>query len=157
MYFPFSCLANQERVSGRDGRRRFDPDGTNPYAYVNVLLYTQQLEAAVSFLSWKGQHLAVRVADWSQVAAEPVSFRWFSPVIPLVPVFCRAVLCLFWEKMRQKPYQSRAKSLTTYFMETYAADDRTGCKRESVGSSNENNQTVLQIVEGLLCIRPTLH
>ncbi|CBJ27707.1 Nuclear pore complex protein Nup93, putative [Ectocarpus siliculosus] len=46
------------RVSGRDARRRFDPDGTNTYAYVNVLLYTQQLEAAVAFLHWKGQHLA---------------------------------------------------------------------------------------------------
>ncbi|CAN0149209.1 unnamed protein product [Scytosiphon promiscuus] len=50
--------AAQERVSGRDGRRRFDPDGSNTYAYVNVLLYTQQLEAAVAFLHWKGQHLA---------------------------------------------------------------------------------------------------
>eukprot|EP00904_Undaria_pinnatifida_P010723 jgi/Undpi1/6781/HiC_scaffold_21.g09258.m1 len=51
-------LAAQERVSGRDAMRRFDPDGTNPFAYVNVLLYTQQLEKAVSFLHWKGQHLA---------------------------------------------------------------------------------------------------
>lgn len=47
-------------MSGRDARRRFDPDGRSTYAYVNVLLYTQQLEAAVAFLHWKGQHLAVR-------------------------------------------------------------------------------------------------
>lgn len=53
-------VAHQERVSGRDARRRFDPDGRSPYAYVNVLLYTQQLEAAVAFLNWKGQHFAVR-------------------------------------------------------------------------------------------------
>eukprot|EP00752_Nemacystus_decipiens_P018614 g16689.t1 len=50
--------AAKERVSGRDARRRFDPDGRSPYAYVNVLLYTQQLEAAVAFLHWKGQHFA---------------------------------------------------------------------------------------------------
>ena len=40
--------------------RRFDADGNNPFAYVNVLLYTQQLEAAIAFLHWKGRHLAVR-------------------------------------------------------------------------------------------------
>lgn len=50
--------AAQERVMGRDAMRRFDTDGTNPFAYVNVLLYTQQLEPAVAFLHWKGQHLA---------------------------------------------------------------------------------------------------
>ncbi|CAN0234818.1 unnamed protein product [Pylaiella littoralis] len=50
--------AAKERVSGRDARRRFDPDGSSPYAYVNVLLYTQQLEAAVAFLHWKGRHAA---------------------------------------------------------------------------------------------------
>lgn len=55
----------QERVSGKDGRRRFDPDGNSPYAYVKVLLYTQQFEAAVSFLHWKGHHVAVSV-DWPQ-------------------------------------------------------------------------------------------
>lgn len=53
-------VAHQERVSGRDARRRFDPDGRSPYAYVNVLLYTQQLGAAVAFLNWKGHHFTVR-------------------------------------------------------------------------------------------------
>lgn len=50
-------------MSGKDGRRRFDPDGNNPFAYVNVLLYTQQFEAAVSFLHWKGFHLAVNATS----------------------------------------------------------------------------------------------
>lgn len=59
----------QHRVSGADGRRRFDPDGKNAYAYVNVLLYTQQLGEAVAFLHWKGQHVAVRYFDFDGVSS----------------------------------------------------------------------------------------
>ncbi|CAM9394309.1 unnamed protein product [Ascophyllum nodosum] len=51
-------LAAQERVGGRAGRKNFDPDGNNPFAYVNVLLYTQQLGAVVAYLHWKGCHIA---------------------------------------------------------------------------------------------------
>lgn len=61
---------------GRDAMRRFDTDGTNPFAYVNVLLYTQQLEAAVAFLHWKGQHLAVRAFFFFSFRF--VSFSFFS-------------------------------------------------------------------------------
>lgn len=57
---PAPVVFVQERVSGKDGRRRFDPDGNNPWGYLNVLLYTQQFNAAVSFLHWKGLHLQVQ-------------------------------------------------------------------------------------------------
>ena len=46
-------------MGGRAGRKNFDPDGNNPFAYVNVLLYTQQLGAVVAYLHWKGCHIAV--------------------------------------------------------------------------------------------------
>lgn len=60
MGYTVLVVATQERVSGANGRRRFDANGENTFAYVNVLLYTQQFGEAVAFLLWKGHHLAVK-------------------------------------------------------------------------------------------------
>ncbi|CAN0060591.1 unnamed protein product, partial [Choristocarpus tenellus] len=47
-------------LRGVEGPRRFDPDGRTPFAYVNALLYTYQLEEAVAYLYWRGDVLEVK-------------------------------------------------------------------------------------------------